>query len=121
MLPILLFNATLLTNNATAALHPPGGQAGTTIEVLATGKHEDWPPQFWSACPGLEFEALEKKGQLKITIAKDAQPGPTLVRLLGKKEISASHIFVVSKQRRPSKPNRIATSPKRRKSKQSPR
>ena len=80
------------------ALHPAGGQAGTTVEVLATGKHEEWPPRFWSPHPGLKFEAIKKKGQLKIIIAGDAKPGPTLVRLLSKNAVSAAHTFVISSQ-----------------------
>ena len=99
MRAILTFGASLLPFlSATSALHPPGGQTGTTIEVLATGKHEDWPPDFWVSRKGLTIEALEKSGQLKITIAKDAQPGPVLVRLLGQKGISIAHTFVISQQ-----------------------
>ena len=99
MRAILTLGASLLNLlTATAALHPPGGQAGTSVEVLATGKHADWPPTFWTSREGLNIEALEKSGQLKVTIAKDAAPGPVLVRLLAKKEVSPAHIFVISQQ-----------------------
>ena len=82
MRAILTFGASLLPFlSATSALHPPGGQTGTTIEVLATGKHEDWPPDFWVSRKGLTIEALEKTGQLKITIAKDAQLGLSLIHI----------------------------------------
>ena len=60
MRAILTFGASLLPFlSATSALHPPGGQTGTTIEVLATGKHEDWPPDFWVSRKGLTIAIIK--------------------------------------------------------------
>ena len=50
-----------------AAIHPSGGQIGTTVEAEIIGENEIWPPTFWCSEDGLKIEALEKKG--KITTA----------------------------------------------------
>jgi len=82
-----------------AALHPSGGQTGTAVEILASGKHEEWPSQLWTAHEGLKLEALEKKGYFKVTISREAKPGPTLIRMITKKQVSTAFTFVISKQK----------------------
>lgn len=82
-----------------AAIHPPGGQIGTTVEAEIIGENEIWPPTFWCSEDGLKIEALEKKGKIKVTIPKEAQTGPVLIRTINKKAVSAAHIFVISNQK----------------------
>ena len=89
----------LFCSQTSAALYPAGGQAGTSVEILATGKHEEWPSQLWTAHEGLKLEALEKKGYFKVTISKETKPGPTLIRIINKKQVSTAFTFVISKQK----------------------
>ena len=86
----------LLASSLHAAIHPPGGQIGTEVEALITGAHEIWPPTFWCSESLLKFEALEKKGRVKITIPKELNAGPVLVRTIYKKSVSKAHVFVLS-------------------------
>ena len=95
-LPLL---ALLLTLPANAALFPPGGQVGTTVEATVSGSFEKWPPKIRDLGHGLIIEPLEKKGKLKISIPKDAKTGTRLIRILTEKEVSAPHFFVVSDQK----------------------
>ena len=95
----ILLGLTLLALSAKAAIHPPGGQVGTTVEAQVIGTNEVWPPKFWCSESTLKIEALEKKGKIKITISKDLKPGPVLVRTINKKAVSSAHIFVVSDQK----------------------
>ena len=90
---------TLLVSAIQAAILPPGGQVGTTVEAQIIGAHEIWPPTFWCSEDALKIEALEKKGKIKITIPKDHKAGPVLIRTINKKAVSAAHIFVVSNQK----------------------
>jgi hypothetical protein len=89
----------LFCSQTSAALYPAGGQAGTSVEILATGKHEEWPSQLWTVHEGLKLEALEKKGYFKVTISKETKPGPTLIRIINKKQVSTAFTFVISKQK----------------------
>jgi hypothetical protein len=96
----LLYGIQLLSGNQCwAVLHPAGGQVGTSVEIIATGKHDEWPAQLWSAHKGLKLEALEKKGYFKATISKEAKTGPILIRILDKKQVSTAFTFVISKQK----------------------
>ncbi len=95
----ILLGLTLLALSAKAAIHPPGGQIGTTVEAQVIGTNEIWPPTFWCSESTLKFEALEKKGKIKVTIPKEAKAGPVLIRTINKKSVSSVHIFVVSDQK----------------------
>ena len=94
-LPLL---SLLLGLPAKAAIFPPGGQVGTTVEATVSGTFEKWPPKFSDLGHGLTIEPLEKKGKLKISIPKDAKTGPRLLRVLTEKEVSAPHFFIISDQ-----------------------
>jgi len=96
---IILLGLAYLPAVAQAAILPPGGQIGTTVEAQIIGANEIWPPEFWCSESSLKLEALEKKGKIKVTIPKEAKPGPVLIRTINKKAVSAAHIFVVSDQK----------------------
>ncbi len=82
-------------------------QRGTTNEVTAIGKFEDWPPQFWSDVPGLSFSAPTNKGRLNVVVADDALAGPRLVRVFSPHGASRPRFLIVSEevQTRETEPN----------------
>ncbi len=77
-------------------LFPVAGAAGTTVSVTAGGKTEPWPPQVWIDAPGLIFQASKTKGKFDVEIAKDAAPGPRLVRFFNEQGVSPPRFFIVS-------------------------
>ncbi len=79
-------------------LYPVSGQQGTTVAVTVSGKFEPWPPQVWVDGPGIEFKAGKTKGKFDVEIAKDAAPGPHLVRLFNEQGASAPRFFLVSSE-----------------------
>jgi hypothetical protein len=83
---------------SSAAIYPPGGKAGTTIEATISGNLDSWPAEFHLNFDGVKIEPKEKKGEVIITIAKDAQAGPRLIRALTVKGVSDPFFFVVSDQ-----------------------
>jgi hypothetical protein len=79
-------------------LYPIAGQQGTTVSVTASGKFEPWPPQVWVDAAGIAFKAGTAKGKFDVEIAKDATPGPHLVRLFNESGASAPRFFIVSSE-----------------------
>jgi hypothetical protein len=77
-------------------LYPAAGQQGTTVAVTVSGKSEPWPPQVWVDAPGIVFKPGTAKGKLDVEIAKDATPGPHLVRTFNTAGASAPRFFIVS-------------------------
>jgi hypothetical protein len=70
----------LLAGSAAAApnvthLYPPGGQRGTTVTVTAAGTFPVWPVKVWASGKGVAATAGKAKGELKVAIAADAEPG----------------------------------------------
>lgn len=80
-------------------LYPVAGQQGTTVSVSVAGKIEPWPPKIWVDAPGIDFKAGEAKGKVSVEIAKDAAPGPHLVRFYNEQGASAPRFFIVSTER----------------------
>jgi hypothetical protein len=80
-------------------LLPAGGQQGTTVTVNVVGKTDPWPPQVWTSAPGLAFKPDKDKGRFTVEIAKNAAPGPHLVRLYNDDGASALRFFLVSRTR----------------------
>jgi len=76
-------------------LFPAGGQRGTTVIVTATGTFERWPVQAWAENKGVEVKAGKTSGQLSITIAADAEPGVTWIRLYDMQGTSVARPFFV--------------------------
>ncbi|MDR3403436.1 MAG: hypothetical protein P4L99_13140 [Chthoniobacter sp.] len=79
-----------------AHLYPAAGQQGTTVSVTPVGKSDPWPPQVWVDAPGITFTPAKTKGKFDVEIAKDAAPGPHLVRFYNKDGASQPRFFIVS-------------------------
>ncbi|HSI13544.1 MAG TPA: hypothetical protein VK961_15980 [Chthoniobacter sp.] len=77
-------------------LYPTAGQQGTTVTVTPAGKSDPWPPQVWVDAPGIDFKPAKAKGKFDVEIAKDAAPGPHLVRFFTKDGASQPRFFIVS-------------------------
>ena len=65
---------------AADGLFPCGGKAGSSVEVTISGKVDPWPPKFWCSNPKVTCKPAEKAPKVTLSIAKDAEPGPVLVR-----------------------------------------
>jgi hypothetical protein len=79
-------------------LNPVAGQQGTTVSVTATGKWDAWPPKMWVDVPGVIFKPGKSAGKFDVEIAKDAAPGPHLVRLFDERGASAPRFFIVARE-----------------------
>ncbi len=79
-------------------LNPVAGQQGTTVSVTATGKWDAWPPQVWVDAPGVTFKPGKDAGKFDVEIAKDAAPGPHLVRIFNASGVSAPRFFIVARE-----------------------
>lgn len=80
------------------SLFPPGGQAGTTVEVTADGKLDPWPPQAWLDAPGLTVAPAKERGKFSVAIAADAAPGLRWLRLYNAEGASPLAPFVVGRR-----------------------
>ena len=79
-------------------LSPVAGQQGTTASVTATGKWDAWPPQVWVDAPDVIFKPGKSAGKFDVEIAKDAAPGPHLVRIFNASGASAPRFFIVARE-----------------------
>ena len=79
-------------------LHPVAGQQGTTVSITATGKWDAWPPKVWVDSPGVIFKPGKGAGKFDVEIAKDAAPGPHLVRIFNASGASAPRFFIVARE-----------------------
>ncbi len=95
---IILSTCALAANPALNHLSPVAGQQGTTVAVTVTGKWDAWPPQVWVDTPGVIFKPGKSAGNFEVEIAKDAAPGPHLVRLFDARGASAPRFFIVSRE-----------------------
>ncbi len=77
-------------------IFPAGGQAGTVVEVEASGKFPVWPLQVWSDCDSIRWSLEEKTGKLKAAIDSNAKPGLHWLRLHHPSGATAVHPFLVS-------------------------
>src|SRR5262245_53554050 len=91
----------MLTSTSAAAppkvdyLFPAGGQRGTTVNVTATGTFERWPVKAWCENKDVTIKPGKTSGQLAITIAADAEPGVTWIRLYDEQGTSVARPFFV--------------------------
>ncbi|QDV22036.1 PPC domain-containing protein [Aureliella helgolandensis] len=76
-------------------LFPSGGQAGTTVDVTATGKFPTWPVEVWSDDDGISWSCGTDPGKLQANIAADAPPGVRWMRLHHADGASAARPFLV--------------------------
>jgi len=79
-------------------LSPVAGQQGTTVSVTAAGKFDPWPAQVWVDAPGIIFKPSKTAGKFDVEIAKDAAPGPHLVRVFNAGGASAPRFFIVVRE-----------------------
>ena len=79
-------------------LTPAAGQQGTTVAVTVAGKFDPWPVQAWVDSPGITFKPAKTAGKFDVEIAKDAAPGPHLVRLFNGSGASAPRFFIVARE-----------------------
>ncbi len=78
----------LVTSLAAAAenpqlnlLFPAGGQVGTTVDVVASGKFPSWPVEIWTDSPEIQWSCQTESGKLQAKINENARPGLHWVRL----------------------------------------
>ena len=80
------------------SLFPAGGQMGTRVETLASGKGlEKETLLAWSSDPHVVVLGGDKPKKYFLNIAKDAVPGPCLVRLYNGDDASPPRIVEVGK------------------------
>ncbi len=97
----ILWVSLLLTAIASAAppavttLNPAGGERGSTVAVVATGTFDAWPVRVWSSSPGIAVKAEKVKGQLAVTITKDAPLGVHWLRVNDDTGASPLRPFIV--------------------------
>ena len=76
------------------SLFPAGGQIGTRVETLVSGKGlEKETFQAWSSESHVVVLGGDKPRKYFINIAKDAVPGPCLVRLYNESDASPPRII----------------------------
>ena len=97
---IALLALILATNNASPApsidwLYPAGAKRGTTVEVTAGGKFDQWPAKWVCSNPAVAIKALPTKGLLAVTVAPEALPGPCLIRAIDETGAGNAKPFVV--------------------------
>ncbi len=78
-------------------LFPAGAGQGQSVVVTATGSFDHWPIKAWVDGPGVTIKAGEKKGELQITVASDAPPGPRWVRLYDEDGATTPRPFLVGR------------------------
>ncbi len=80
------------------SLFPAGGQVGARVEVNVTGKGlEKGTILAWSSDPHVVVLGGDKPKKFFLSIAKDAAPGPCLVRLYSDTDVSPPRIVEVGK------------------------
>jgi hypothetical protein len=76
-------------------LFPAGARRGTSAEVTATGRFDQWPVRGWASVPGIEVDAGGEKGKVTIKVAVDALPGVAWLRLADDEGATAPRPFIV--------------------------
>jgi len=94
----LLVSSALAAPLAFESLYPAGGQIGGRVETLVSGKGlEKETPLVWSSDPHVVVLAGDKPKKFFLNIAKDAVPGPCLIRLYNEADASPPRIVEVGK------------------------
>lgn len=76
-------------------LVPPGGQVGTSVDVLAQGKFPVWPLKTWTDSPHVQWSCLEESGKLRVEIGPDAELGVHWLRLYEPNGASALRPYLI--------------------------
>ena len=99
--------ATLLVCSSLAAqsptlteVFPPGGQRGTSLEIVAKGKFAEWPLRAFvhgsdGEVASIETVVTKTKGRWKVTIGPSTPPGVYWLRVDGTQGLSNALPFVV--------------------------
>ena len=77
------------------SLFPAGTARGCELVVKANGSFSNWPVQVWVDRPGLQIQAAEEKGDLRINVDADAPCGVYWLRLYSDEGASALRPFLV--------------------------
>ena len=94
----LLLSSALAAPHAFDSLFPAGGQIGSQVETLVSGKGlEKETLLVWSSDPHVVVLAGDKPKKFFLNIAKDAVPGPCLIRLYNEADASPPRIIEVGK------------------------
>jgi hypothetical protein len=80
------------------SIYPSGGQRGTDVTVTIAGKFEGGPIKVWADTPSIAFEPAKKPDTFTVHIAKDAPPGPHLVRVYTPTQAMPPRAFIVGDQ-----------------------
>lgn len=76
-------------------LYPSGGQAGTTVNVEATGKFPVWPLQIWSDSEAIEWTCLADSGKVQVKLGPNASPGLHWMRMHAPNGATIARPFLV--------------------------
>ena len=76
-------------------LFPAGGQRGTVVQVVASGKFPLWPLNAWCDCAGLEWKPLDAPGKFSVTVAGDAPLGVHWLRLYEANGATSAKPFLI--------------------------
>jgi len=76
-------------------IEPLGGGAGSTVEVVVQGRHDEEAQQLRFEHPGISAKFLEPK-RFEVTIAADVPAGTYDARLVGRFGVSNPRLFAVS-------------------------
>ncbi len=77
-------------------VHPPGGQAGKTVEVMVVGADLGTVDRLWFSGPGVEATPIVgKPGAFRVTIAATVEPAVIDVRVASSVGVSNPRSFVV--------------------------
>ena len=95
--PAIFATASFAADPILNHISPAAGQQGTTVSVSVAGKFDPWPVQAWVDAPGITFKPAKTAGKFDVEIAKDAAPGPHLVRLFNETGASAPRFFIVAR------------------------
>lgn len=88
-------------------LFPAGGQVGTNVDVIATGKFPTWPVQLWSDCADIQWSCQAESGKLTAKITPQAKSGLHWLRMFDAAGATNVLPFLVgnSPQRNETEPN----------------
>lgn len=98
LLAALLGSASIAAQPGFESVFPAGGQIGSRVEVNVSGKGlEKGTILAWSSDPHVVVLGGDKPKKFFLSIAKDAVPGPCLVRLYSETDVSPPRIIEVGK------------------------
>ncbi len=76
-------------------LFPPGGKAGTSVEVTVIGSDLDEPTRIYFSHSGISSKLLHDGAKFTVTIASNVAPGVYEARFVGRFGISNPRAFIV--------------------------